>query len=375
MDVLIADILGNIDCIMKTFQTDPIIIYIVVGGANNHVQQFPPVLQMIRALEPSTKFILIYFDPHHEHPPTAIKEVFGEYNEVTEQKTDTAIQYTLTLPRKDASVFMSLYKRNVHVHSGDTSRDSINITELLRTINTISIENNASMIYHEFTGRAINAVSEIFDEELKNHLDQIVYGISARQDHGCFFDLTKDDAFFAVKKVNSINSMNNRPVFKMFNYYKHINNNTLGGLEYDNDIKEYPLNMHKYIEAQSEQLVAMYMTKFKNSDMYVMRQVHKRLHNNDNKDNNDNNDTKDTKKVELYTPHVCGKLTEIYKELWDKKNYEILYELVIEQGENTLNKIVFLGNFDVSGEEILKFITMDNDQTKWYSKYAEFGLS
>lgn len=368
MESPIADILGNIDCIMKTFQTDPIIIYMVVGGANNHVQQFPPVLHMIRALEPSTKFILIYFDPHHEHPPTAIATVFGEYNEVTEQKTDTAIQYTLTLPEKDASVFMFLYKRNVHVHSDDTSRDSMNITELLRTINTISIENNMSMIYHEFTGRVMNTVSEIFDEELKNHLDQIVYGISARQDHGCFFDLTKDDAFFAVKMVNSMNSMNNRPVIKMFNYYKHINNNTLGGAEYDKDIKEYPRDMHKYIEAQRRQLVTMYMTKFKNSDMYVMRQVHKRLHNKDTKD------TKDTN-VELYTPHVCGKLTEIYTELWDKKNYEILYELVVEQGENTLNKIVFLGNFDVSGEEILKFITMDNDQTKWYSKYAEFGLS
>lgn len=363
MDVIIADILGNIDCVVKTFPTDPIIIYIVVGGANNSMQQFPPVLQMIKALEPATKFILLYFDPHHEHLPTAIKEVFGEYDEVNEQKTDTAIQYTLTLPEKEASVFMFLYKRNVHVHSGDMSRDSININGMLRTINTISIENNVSMIYHEFTGRAINTIAEIFDEELKNHLDQIIYGISARQDHGCYFDLTKDDAFFAVKKINSIDSI--RPVLKMFNYYKHINNNTLGGYEYNKEIKEYPLNMYKYIEAQRRQLVTMYMTKFKNSDMYVMRQVHKSIHGGIHKDTN----------VELYTPHVCGKLTEIYNELWGKKNYEILYELVIEQCENTLNMIVFLGNFDVSGEEILKFITMDNDQTKWYSKYAEFGLS
>ena len=362
MDLPITDILGNIDCVIKTFPTDPIIIYIAVGGANNYMQQFPPVLQMIKKIEPDTKFIIIYFDPQHEHPPTAIEAVFGGYNEETEQKTDTAIQYTLTLPRKDASVFMFLYKRNVHVHSGDTSRDSINITDMLRKINIISIENNVSMIYHEFTGRVINTVAEVFDEELKNHLDQIIYGICARQDNGCFFDLTTDDAFFAIKMVNSMN----RPVFKMFNYYKHINNNTLGGYEYDKDIKEYPRNMHKYIDAQRIQLVTMFMTTFKNSDMYVLRQVHKRLH---------TKDINDTKIVELYTPNVCGKLTEIYKELWDKKNYEILYELVIERCENTLNKIVFLGNFDVSGEEILKFITMDPDQTKWYSKYAEFGLN
>ena len=358
-DGITADIIGNIDCIIKTFPTDPVIIYIAVGGANNDVHQFPPVLQMIKELDNKIKFILLYFDPYHEAPPTAIRTVFGEYREVTEQKTDNAIQYTLTLPGKDASVFMFLHKRNVHVHGGDTSRDSVNITDLLRTINAISIENNVSMIYHEFTGRVINTVSEIFDEELKNHLDQIVYGISARQDHGCFFDLTKDDAFFAIKKVNSIDSI--RPVFKMFNFYKHINNNTLGGAEYVKDLKEYPRNMHRYIEAQRKQLVTMNMTKFKTSDMYVLRQVHKQL----NKETNN----------ELYTPNVCDKLTEIYKELWDEKNYKILYELVMEEGEKTLNAIVFLGEFDVSGGEILKFITMDPDQTKWYSKYAEFGLS
>ena len=45
-----TDILGNIDCVIKTFPTNPIVIYIVVGGANNPMQQFPPCLQMIKTL-------------------------------------------------------------------------------------------------------------------------------------------------------------------------------------------------------------------------------------------------------------------------------------------------------------------------------------
>ena len=351
------DVIGNIYCILNTFPSDPIVIYIVVGGATNPLHQFPPVLQMIKTLDPNTKFILLYFDPYHENPPNAIKSVFGEYVATTEQKNDTNFQYTLELKEDDKSVFMFLYKQNVHVHKDDTSLDSINITYMLRTINTISIENNTSMIYHEFTGRAIHTVSEIFDEELKNHIDQVVYGISARQDHGCFFDLTKDNAYFAIKSVNSAN----RPVFKMFNYYKHINNNTLGGCEYYKDIKEYPRNMHKYIDAQRIQLCNIYIDKFKTSDMYVLRQVHKRINTNDTN-------------TELYTPHVCAKLIEVYKELWSEKNYELLHELVIERAKNTLNKIVFLGNLDISGENILRFITMDPDQTRWYNKYAEFGL-
>ena len=359
----ITDILGNIDCVIKTFPTNPIVIYIVVGGANNPMQQFPPCLQMIKTLDPTAKFILLYFDPYHEHPPNVIKEVFGEYTETSEHTHDTNFQYTLALPEQDESVFIFLYKRNVHVHNGDTSRDSVNITEMLKMVNATSIENNVSLIYHDFTGREIHTVSEIFDEELKNHLDQIVYGLSARQDHGCFFDLTKDSAFFAIKKV-CINNIN-RPVFKMFNYYKHINNKTLGGGEYFKDMKEYPQNMHKYIDAQRIQLFGIYVDKFKTSDMFVLRQVHKQIYTN----------STDNKNNELYTPRVGGKLNELYKELWCKKNYETLHELVIERCEDILDKIVFLGNLDISGGDLLRFITMDPDQTRWYNKYAEFGLN
>lgn len=358
------NVLGNIDCIIKTFPTSPIVIYIVVGGANNPMQQFPPALQMIKTLDPTVKFILLYFDPYHEHPPNVIKDVFVGYTETTRQTNETSFQYTLALPGRDESVFMFLYKRNVHVHNGDTSRDSVNIADMLRTVNAMSIENNMSMIYHDFTGREIHTVSEIFDEELKNHLDQIVYGISARQDHGCFFDLTKDNAFFAIKRVNNA-SMVNRPVFKMFNYYKHIINKTLGGVECFKDIKEYPRDMHKYINAQRIQLFGIYINKFKTSDMFILRQVHKRINTNDT----------DNKNNELYIPHVSVKLGELYKELWHEKNYETLRELVIERCEEILDKIVFLGNLDISGGDLLRFIIMDPDQTRWYNKYAEFGLN
>ena len=99
--------------------------------------------------------------------------------------------------------------------------------------------------------------------------------------------------------------------------------------------------------------------------MFVLRQVHKQIYTN----------STDNKNNELYTPRVCGKLNELYKELWCKKNYETLHELVIERCEDILDKIVFLGNLDISGGDLLRFRTMDPDQTRWYNKYAEFGLN
>ena len=346
--------LNNLKNEMRCVPADsPIFLYVGVGAANNggiqnplppeHYQQFPPFLQDLRNQIPNLHVFLLLLDPSQETPP----RVAMDYN--LSDKYQDGCHYQGN--QLQAFVFrVSVYTEpdNNHLAHG------LNITDTLRDLNEFAKANRVSLLYHDFSGRHVALVAEYFDTENANHLDQLIYGLSAREDHGCSFDLTQPDAYFPYRIDRSPDN-NQRPRIKMFNYYTHVVNQTYGLAE--RELQLYPPEMRGMADIQKTQIVNRLQSRFKTANLSLLRQVRKCIL-----------DPIHAPEVDLYPlnqiPRFCR---EIFQELFQEKNYDLLFELLFNYSISELNIIVNLKKMEMTGEELLTFITMDEDPYKWYN--------
>ena len=57
----------------------------------------------------------------------------------------------------------------------------------------------------------------------------------------------------------------------------------------------------------------------------------------------------------------------MFMELYKEKDYDLLCELMFNYTASELNILVKLKDMDMSGEELLTFITLDEDPYKWFN--------
>ena len=339
--------------------TDPVFIYVGVGTAANtkenlplaNYHQFPPFLQDLRNKIPNLHLFLLLIDPYQESPPYVVTEykLHGDNDE-----THYRSEFIQTF----------VYKLNVYTDA-DINADGLNITPILRDLNEFAKEKQVSLLYHDFTGRKTALVAEYFDRENKEYLDQIIYGMSAREDHGCFFDLSEPMAYFPYKLDYVENS---RPILKMFNYYKYILNNSYQASE--GELQTYPADMHKIARGQKEQIIQIFRTNFKNINLSVLRQIRKiQL---------EYTNAVDVVAHEVdvdYSKYLFRDLPKFYREmfmeLYKEKDYDLLCELLFNYTASELDIYAKLKHMDMSGKDILTFITLDEDPYKWYNTINE----
>jgi hypothetical protein len=63
---------------------------------------------------------------------------------------------------------------------------------------------------------------------------------------------------------------------------------------------------------------------------------------------------------------------DMYMDLWRDKHYDLLYDVIFLFCANQLQVVAQLGEMDLNGDDILKFITMDADPYKWSKTIDEF---
>ncbi len=194
--------------------------------------------------------------------------------------------------------------------------------------------------------------------EVKGHLDQIVYGLSAREDHGCFFDLTQPNAYFPFRLEQLPNQ---RPVVKMFNYYKFIVNHTYQELA--RELAQFPPAMHSLAEVQKKQIINNMYNQFKNTVLSILRQVYKIVQ------------VPEEAPEKEYAPFIFNDFPypyrKIVEDLYIEKNYSLLYEILNIYSANQLEIMAKLTENAMSGEELLKFITLDRDPYKWHNALVD----
>jgi len=363
---------------------EPVFIYVGVGAASSSIQehlapeqyqQFPPFLQNMRNLVPNLHLFLVLIDPLQENPPRV------------------AVDYQLVEPRndyyRDKILQVFVYRHRVYTDVDlNPPENGINITETLRDLNKFAKEKQASLLYHDCTGRKTMHLAEYFDMENMQHLDQLVYSLSAREDHGCFFDLTQPNAYFPIKAENAAVAANavaanaERPIVKMFNYYKYIVNNSYEDIR--NELAQYPAEMKPMADVQREQIINNIRTQFKNNNLSILRQVKKLLLDGASAAGageaaaaneaaaseaaaNEVAGAAEVARAKYLFSEIPHVYQQMFTELYTEKNYALIHELLYNYSASELDILSRLKGLDLSGEELLTFITADADPYKWHN--------
>jgi hypothetical protein len=341
--------------------------------ANYH--QYPPFVQNLHNNFPTLRVILGLIDPSQENPPYVVKAKQLSPKSPPDQYTNQAGTLQVHVWRK--SVYT---EADVETHE-NPSANTVNITEELRQLNAFIIQQRVSFLYHDFTGRLVRLVAEYFDSELREHLDHVIYGMSARTDHGCYFDLTQENAFFPLRLEGNLAPRNAphllarapyiennaRPLIKMFNYYKFIVTRTLP--EVQMEIQQYPPEMVAHlISCQKNEIIDEFRTRFKNINLGVLRQVRfVMLHPDDEKA-----DELQNQHTYLFLNIIPKRQRAPFLEILQAKEYKTLYEILFDYVAGQLNIYTQLKGLDITGTEMLNFITVDADPYKWYNNVKNF---
>jgi hypothetical protein len=363
----------------------PVFIYVGVGtaaGMLNHISgrlelsnyhQFPPFVQDLRNRIPSLNLFLLLIDPQQENPPYLVRDFLLTASAVEPdyyQSNDKNLQVMVVRQR--------VYT-DPDIRPGEAlPANAVNVTETLRDLNAYAIQERASLLYHDFTGRRTAAVAEYFDYDFANeHLDQIVYAMSAREDHGCYFDLAQPTSYFPMRLQHSA-LYHQRPIVKMFNYYKFIANNSLTSIEAER--LNYAITLQPLIDMQKNQVIMDISRRFKLVYMSILRQLYKYkmpayIPESTVEDSTVEEST-DEGLAERFAPpefipdlylyeNLPASAYPVYVGLLKNKEYDLLSDILLSFIEHQLDIYAFLTKGDLSGEEMLKFIMADEDPYKW----------
>ena len=325
--------------------------------ANYH--QYPPFLQDLKNKIPQLRLYLGLIDPQQEDPPCAVQDhrLCATGDHYTSQ--DRTMELHVWRQAVCTDPYIDTASEAANAVANAVASEAYNITEQLRALNQFALDQGVSLLYHDFTGRNVSLIAEYFDQELGEHLDQIVYGLSSRADHGCYFDLTQPNAFYPVKIDPHTH------VLKMFNFYKYINapdrRNIYAAAAKDLRMT-YPPETHHFLEVHQEQICESQQTELKNHSMTMLRNVFRWL----NEDRN--TPINDVSNMNLF--NFMAPLTRA--PFIHASNYAEMFDLCYRYIASKLELIAQIKNLDITGEEMLRFITADKDPYKWYDNIKFF---
>ena len=382
MNSIINDIKFKSQTIPKEY---PIFIYIGIGtyaGLRNengilelqNYHQYPPFLQELKNIIPNLQLFIILIDKLQEDPPYMVGdkhlEVYNKQkiidNNIININNNNAKEYD-TYINYDNSLTLYCWRQYVHSEPYNTNLDSIDITQQLREINNFCIREQVTLLYHDFSGRDNKLIADYFDNEIKGHLNHIIYGLSARQDHGCYFNLHDISAYMPYRLVRN-NSLERRrsggtlDSLEFFNIYYFIVNNKL--CEIDEAAKLFPPYMHCMINNQKNQVIQQVKDLLKNKMLTILR-ASKRLIN--------GSDPHDDYNAKVMLDYIwCPKERTKCELIYNEKKYNDLFDELIDFFAKELDKIVQINKLDISGKEILLFITQNEKHYEWYDTIKQF---
>jgi hypothetical protein len=366
---------------------EPVFIYVGVGTAKGIVNgegileptnyhQFPPFLQDLRNRIENLNLFLVLIDPRQENPPYLLRD-YPALEEVEPDHYANAVgANAIKTNNEGAGAAMQVFviRESVYTDVDDEpGYPAINITETLRDLNAFAVEKRASLLYHDFSGRRTAALAEYFQHEILNeHLDQIVYSLSAREDHGCYFDLAQLTSYYPIRQVFAEvdmvpyeNEVGNRPIVKMFNYYKFFANNSFHLMQEERS--KYTGEMQHIIDAQKLQIINDVIHTFKNSQIALLRQLQQiiigvaeppKMY--------------DYDQLAPLPSSFPRALNHIYLELMENKEYQLAREILDDFCAHRLDIFARLKQLDLSGQEILMFITANEDPYRWLNNIKFF---
>jgi len=257
-----------------------------------------------------------------------------------------------TFLSSNQSLTVYTWRENVYTEPYQNVQ-GIDITSHLRDLNKFAIDSGSLLIYHNFTGKDNRYLAEFFDEELKDHLDHIIYGLGLREDFGCYFDLTDLCSYhpFYIDTNNHI---------KLFNIYYYIMNEKLYLLRNDINSKfKFKFN-DSIFTAHMERILNVVKHELNNVTLQVLRSVFRLIIGEESQQIDPNliffDYEKRNKCVDLIT----------------NKSYSELYDFLLTEFGKKLDIVSVFKGLEVSGREMLEFITLGDNPFDWYNNVKHF---
>ena len=334
----------------------------VLEPINYH--QYPPIIQDLKKTFPNLNLFIVLIDPQQEFPPYMIKD--------KGLNITNAINPNIFIDEKKL-ISVYTFRQNVTLtpyidpleKDKDKDKDDtiIDITEEMRSLNKFAAENkNVTTLYHDFTGRYINLVAELFDEEIQSDdLDHIIYGLSAREDNGCYFDLTSLNSYLPFRLINEIeNGINRISFFNIFQYIKNENCHLI-----EKDMKHYyPPYMHQMIMNQSKIVLETIKTEFKNHIFSKMRILLKLIRG-------------EEKHEDIIKINFCVNVTQTKKiyidEMFNERRYDELFDYLLDHYSTKIHVMAKISLMEWEGKDLIRFIINKNEKNlyNWYTNLDE----
>jgi len=353
--------------------------------AQKNYHQFPPFLQSLKNLVQDVHISIILIDPYQEDPPYVVKdkglsvkdkELDNKGLSVKDKELDNKELDNKGLSIKDKeldnkelnididnntfisqdkSLTVYTWREDVYTEPYQNIK-GIDITSHLRELNQFAIDSESLFVYHNFTGRNNRILAEFFDDELKDHLDHIIYGLGLREDLGCYFDLTDVCSYhpFYIDINNHI---------KLFNIYYYIINEKLDILKSDIHTKFNNNTFHSIFNSHMEQMLLIVKHELNNVTLQALRTVFRLII-------GEEEQQFDTD----VTNFICFNYEKRNKcvNLITNKNYSELYDFLLTEFGRKLDIVALFKGLDISGREILEFITLGDDPFDWYNNVKHF---
>jgi hypothetical protein len=363
---IIADISANVP------PREPVLIYIGIGTfaglmtfrndehgkstirvlESENYHQYPPFIRHLKQTVPNLHLYIILIDPMQENPPHMIRDREYTHTEFYEESPDKYNSF-------DNNTQIYVLRKNVTISKAYSDRfradEFIDITPDLEMLNDFCMEQNVSLLYHDFSGRDVKSVAESFDRQLGVNVDTIVYGFGARADFGCYFDLNAPYSSYPyILEKSQI-----RYSLKFFNIYKYINT----GKYYLLDSERQLYENQNMVDAQIKEFTNLIRDEIRNYSLSVLRMVY-RLINGLSSDIN-----------EYFTFRIRSSHREQIRQLYENREYEKLFDALIDYYALDLDIYCKIKNFDLSGKEIIQFLISNPDPYKWASGLFDFGIN
>ena len=380
------------------FLCEPAFIYTGVGtaaGMRNmttgkldaeHYHQYPPLLQDIKNTFPALHLFIVLIDPLQEKPPYMIldKQIGIATHSLQQQAAekeeniyyDEEKQITVYTLAKNVTAAPYIDPTKIVIY-----KDRLDITNDLRELNQFAIEMaNVTTLYHDFTGRRNDLIAEYFDEEIDSeHLDHCIYGLNAREDHGCYFDLTAPEAYlpFRLMRENEVNRISLFNIFKYIYKNKNKNINKNNTLKMASDINQYyfPSFFNKekekkdkqhLIDLQRQIVLKQIKNDFKNDIFCTMRVLLKLIRGEEKKE--------DIINSSIFGYIAAAKTRAYIEDKFAEGRYQELFDFLMNLFSKKMNTVVQLLHYDFTGRELIGFIIDEHekDMYKWYNTLNYF---
>ena len=348
-----------------------VFIYIGIGtyaGLKNkdgilepqNYHQYPPFLQDLKNSIPNLNLFIVLIDPMQEQPPYMIADK-GLCLVNNDLYNNDANKFANAPPPTASGIAIYSLLKSVYTDPYECYGDDfINITEELRDLNKYAMAENITLLYHDFTGRRNSLLADYFDEELGEHLNHIVYGLSVRQDHGCYFDLTAPESYFSWRNEGGNHK---RTCIHLFNIYYYLLNNKTNLISHDaSSFKHGQYDVNTMINKQIDCIITSVKTDLVNHMLSLLRVIFRLI-------------VGDEQRADINIGYCFNYIAKHdrdgFLKLYNDNNYIDLYNKLIDYFSRDVDRAAKLKKSDLTGKEILQFITYGDKPYEWCKNIRE----